>query len=54
MAPFCGYGSTFSRLDPFQGGSLLFTTNFPEIPGAHFIDFGRMKGCVGLGATQWF
>ena len=33
MAPFCGWGSTASRLEPLQGGSLLFTTKFPEIPG---------------------
>ena len=44
MAPFCGWGSTASRLEPLQGGSLLFTTKFPEIPGTHFIDLGRMKG----------
>ena len=34
-------GST-SRLEPLQEGSLLFTTNFPEIPGTHFIDLGMM------------
>ena len=33
-APFYGWGSTASRLEPIQGGSLLFTTKFPEIPGA--------------------
>ena len=33
MAPFCGWGSTASRLEPLRGGSLLFTTKFPEIPG---------------------
>ena len=43
MAPFSGWGSTSSRLEPLQGGSLLFTTKFPEIPGNHFIDLGRMK-----------
>ena len=26
MAPFYGWGSTASRLQPLQGGSLLFTT----------------------------
>ena len=36
------------------GPFLLFTTKFPEIPGTHFIDLGRMKGWVNLGATQWF
>ena len=28
---FYGWGSTASRLEPLQGGSLLFTTKFPEI-----------------------
>ena len=27
MAPFYGWGSTASRLEPLRGGSLLFTTN---------------------------
>ena len=44
MVPFCGWGSTASRLVPLQGGSLLFTNKFPDIPGAHFIALGRMKG----------
>ena len=44
MAPFYGWGSTASRLEPLRGGSLLFTTKFPEVPGTHFIDLGRMKG----------
>ena len=35
MAPFCGWGSTTSRLQPLRGGSLLFTTQFPEITGTH-------------------
>ena len=54
MAPFYGWGSTASRLEPLQGGSLLFTIQFPDIPGTHFIDLGRMKGWVNFGATQWF
>ena len=33
MAPFYEWGSTASRLQPLRGGSLLFTTQFPEIPG---------------------
>ena len=32
MAPFYGWGSTASRLQPLRGDSLLFTTQFPEIP----------------------
>ena len=31
MAPFCGWGSTASRLQSLRGGSLLFTIQFPEI-----------------------
>ena len=44
MAPFYGWGSTAQRLEPLQGGNLLFTTKFAEISGTHFIDLGRMKG----------
>ena len=44
IAPFYGWGSTASRLEPLRGGSLLFTTKFPEIPGTYFIDLGKMKG----------
>ena len=54
MAFFYGWGSAASRLESLRGGSLLFTTKFPEIPGTHFIDLGRMKGLVDFGATQWF
>ena len=41
-ALFYGWGS--SRLEPLRGGSLPFTTKFPEIPGNQFIDLKRMKG----------
>ena len=34
MAPFYGWGSTASRLEPLWGDSLLFTTKFTKIPGA--------------------
>ena len=44
MAPFYGWGSTASRLQPLQGGNIRFTIHFPEIPGTHFIDLKRMKG----------
>ena len=33
--------------------SLVFT-KFPESPGTHLINLGRMKGWVNLEATQWF
>ena len=47
MAPFYGRGSIASELEPFRGGSLHFTTKFPEIAAthftAHFTDLRRMK-----------
>ena len=43
MATFYGWGSTASRLEPLRGGTSFFTTKFPEIPGTHFIDLGRMN-----------
>ena len=54
MTSFYGWGSTASRLEPLRGGSLLSATKFAEVPGTHFIDLGRMKGLVDLGATQRF
>ena len=33
MVPFYGWVSTASRFEPLRGGSLRFTTKFPEIPG---------------------
>ena len=54
MASFYERGSTVSMLEPLRGGSLLFMTKFPDIPGTHFIDLRRMKGRVNLDATQWF
>ena len=30
MVLFYGWGSTASRLEPLRGGSLLFTTKFPD------------------------
>ena len=53
-APFYGWASTASRLKPLRGGSLLFTSKFPEIAGTRLIDIERMKDWVDLGATQWF
>ena len=54
MDPFYGWGSTVSRLESLWGGSLLYNTKFPEIPGTHFIKLGSMKGWVDLAASQWF
>ena len=44
MAPFYGWGSTASRLEPRYVKELLFISKFPDIPGTHFTDLGRMKG----------
>ena len=44
MTSFHGCGSIASWLvEPFGGGVLLFPTKFPEIPGTHFINFGKRK-----------
>ena len=40
--------------EPLHGGSLLFTTKFPEIPGIHLIFLGMMNDKIELAATQWF
>ena len=37
MAPFYGWCSTASRLEPLRGGSLLFTTKSTEIPGIYLL-----------------
>ena len=43
--PFLLIGFNYLKItEPLQGGSLLFTTKVPQIPGTHFIDLGRMKG----------
>ena len=44
MAPFYGWSSTASRLESLRGGSLLFTTKFPDIPGTHLTDVRSMEG----------
>ena len=54
VALFYGWGLTDSRLEPLRGGSILFTTKFPEIPGTHFIDLEGWKAESTLEATQWF
>ena len=38
----------------FEEAVYFLPFSFLEIPGTHFIDLGRMKGWVHLGATQWF
>ena len=44
MAPFYGWGSTASRLEPLQGGSLLFTTKLPEITNVRTL-FEQEEDC---------
>ena len=53
MAPFYGWGSTASRLQPLRGGTLLFTIQFPEIPGTQSI---YLYTCHSLYTfpIQWF
>ena len=43
MDPFYGWGPNTSRPEPLGGGSLVFTTKFPEISGTHFTNLGRKK-----------
>ena len=42
MAPFRFH--CLKSTEPQQGGSLLFITQFREIPGTHLINLGRMRG----------
>ena len=44
MGALYGWVQLPQATEPLQGGSLIFTTKFPEIPGTHLIDLGRMKG----------
>ena len=44
MNPFLWMGFNCLKARATSRRQLLFTTKFPEIPGAHFIDLGRMKG----------
>ena len=54
MAPFYEWGEAVKSAEPLRGDSLLLTTRPPGGPGTHLIEFGKMKGCVDLGATQKF
>ena len=42
--PFLWMGFNCLKTRAFSRGQFTFTTKFPEIPGTHFIDLGRMKG----------
>ena len=54
MAPLWMGFNCLMATEPLRGDSLLFTTQFPGVPGTHLINFRRMKGRVNLVATQWF
>ena len=54
MAPFYGKGSTALRLEPLRGGSLLFTTKSPEIPGTHLSTSEGWKGESTLESPSGF
>ena len=41
---FLWMGFNYLKLELLRGGSLLFTTKFPEIHDTPFIDLGKMKG----------
>ena len=43
MALCYGWGSTVSRLQSHYEDNLLFTTQFPGVPGTNLIDLGRVK-----------
>ena len=44
MTAFHECGSIASWIaEPVREAGLLFPTKFPEIPGTHFIDLGKMK-----------
>ena len=48
MAPFLWMGFNCLKATAITRRYFIFTIQFPEIPGAHFIDLGRMKGWFGL------
>ena len=48
MAPFYGWGSTASRLQPLRGGSLLFTIQFVSLLEEKItcLSLGQFKYCI--------
>ena len=53
MPPFYGWGSTSSRLEPLQGGSLVFTTKSPEIPGERLSRIWSHPVVLNTGLLDW-
>ena len=54
MAPCYGWFNCLKAREPLWGGSLLFTTTFPEIPGTHLMNLRRMKDSVDLEPPNGF
>ena len=52
--PFLWIGFNCLKARATSRRQFTFYHKFPEIPGTHFINLGRMKGWVDLGATHWF
>ena len=48
-----GWGSTAPMLEPLRGGSLLFTTKLPEIPGTHFYSIPRTQSLLMITEFKW-
>ena len=53
MAPFYGWSSTASRLQPLWGGSLLFTSQFPEILGILSLTYNKMPPPLLFWSSLW-
>ena len=53
MPPFYGWGSTSSGLEPLRGGSLLFTTKSPEIPGERLSRIWSHPVVLNTGLLDW-
>ena len=52
MAPFYGGGSIIWKLKSHWEDGLLAIAKSPGVPGTPFINLGRMKDWVDLGATE--
>ena len=50
---FYGWGSTSSRLEPLRGGSLVFTTKSPEIPGERLSRIWSHPVLLNTGPLDW-
>ena len=48
------WGSTVLRLEPLRDGSLLFTTNFPEILGTLFVAPQNFQTKRGISKRKYY